>query len=57
MSREERSRRAQLLNEMHGLIVGVGKNYCQSRRVLCEDCPLSALLDKPVRLKPPAKRT
>lgn len=56
MSRGERSDRTQLFNEMHSLIVGVGKNYCQSRRVLCENCPLSAILDKPVRLKPRAKK-
>ena len=50
MSIESRSARAQLFNEMHGLIVGVGKNYCQSRRALCEDCPLSQFVKKPVRL-------
>jgi endonuclease III related protein len=50
MSKEARSARAQLFNEMHGLIVGVAKNYCQSRRVMCESCPLNVHLDKPVRL-------
>jgi len=51
MSTEPRTARAQLFNEMHGLIVGVGKNYCQSRRALCEECPLKALLKTPVRIK------
>jgi endonuclease-3 related protein len=51
MSTEPRSARAQLFNEMHGLIVGVGKNYCQSRRALCEECPLRIFLTAPVRIK------
>jgi endonuclease-3 related protein len=51
MSEEKRSYRAQVFNEMHGLIVGVAKNYCQSRRVLCDQCPLSVFLHKPVQLK------
>lgn len=50
-----RSERAQVFNEMHGLIVGVGKNYCQARRALCDECPLAAFLDKPVRLPKPAR--
>jgi len=51
MSTAPRSARAQLFNEMHGLLVGVAKNYCQSRRALCEDCPLRAFLKGPVRAK------
>lgn len=50
MSELPRSERAQLFNETHGLLVGVAKNYCQSRRVLCEECPLNQFLAKPVRL-------
>jgi endonuclease III related protein len=50
MSEAQRSQRAQLFNETHGLLVGVAKNYCQSRRVLCEECPLNQFLAKPVRL-------
>lgn len=50
MSVDPRSPRAQLFNEMHGLIVGVGKNYCQSRRALCDECPLRVFLQKPVRI-------
>jgi endonuclease-3 related protein len=51
MSTAKRSEGAQIYNEMHGLIVGVGKNVCQSRRVLCEKCPLGTLLGKPVELR------
>lgn len=51
MSTAPRSARAQLFNEMHGLIVGTGKNYCQSRRALCEECPLKVCLKAPVRIK------
>ncbi|HWR13278.1 MAG TPA: hypothetical protein VN577_00505 [Terriglobales bacterium] len=51
MSEAPRSPRAQIFNEFHGLIVGVGKNYCQSRRVSCEDCPLGRFLHSPIRLK------
>jgi len=50
MSTAIRSQRAQALNEMHGLLVGVAKNYCQSRRVLCEECPLNIFLAQPVKI-------
>ncbi len=51
MSTAPRSQRAQVFNEMHGLIVGVGKNFCQSRRVDCKNCPLGVFLNKPVEIK------
>jgi endonuclease-3 related protein len=35
---------AQLFNEMHGLIVGVGKNYCLKSQTRCEQCPLQKFL-------------
>ncbi len=35
---------AQLFNEMHGLIVGVGKNYCFKQNPRCEACPLGRFL-------------
>lgn len=50
MSTAPRSERAQIFNEMHGLLVGVAKNYCHSRRALCEQCPLQPLLQKPLKL-------
>ena len=39
-----RSDLAQVFNEMHGLLVGVGKNYCLKRAPKCEDCPLRRYL-------------
>jgi len=44
MSTAERSARAQVLNEMHGLIVGVGKTYCLKSQPRCEQCPLQKFL-------------
>jgi len=44
MSAAERSARAQVLNEMHGLIVGVGKTYCLKSQPRCEQCPLQKFL-------------
>jgi endonuclease-3 related protein len=41
-----RSDLAQVYNEMHGLIVGVGKNFCLKRVPDCEACPLGPLLPK-----------
>jgi endonuclease-3 related protein len=35
---------AQTFNEMHGLIVGVGKNYCLKSQPRCEQCPLQPFL-------------
>jgi endonuclease-3 related protein len=35
-----RSELAQVYNEMHALIVGVGKNYCAKREPNCAQCPL-----------------
>ena len=48
MSTAERTALAQTFNEMHGLIVGVGKNYCLKSQPRCEQCPLQKFL-------PPAK--
>lgn len=46
MSTATRCDQAQVFNEMHGLIVGVGKNYCLKSKPKCEDCPLGPLLPK-----------
>jgi endonuclease-3 related protein len=35
---------AQMFNEMHGLIVGVGKAYCKKSQPDCERCPLNKFL-------------
>jgi endonuclease-3 related protein len=37
---------AQVFNEMHGLIVGVGKNYCAKSNPRCDECPLKHLLPR-----------
>ncbi|MGA2334327.1 MAG: base excision DNA repair protein [Terriglobales bacterium] len=44
MSTTERSARVQVFNEMHGLIVGVGKTYCLKSQPQCEQCPLRKFL-------------
>ncbi len=44
MSLSQRSPMAQVFNEMHGLLVGVGKNYCRKSKALCEQCPLRLYL-------------
>jgi len=46
MSTAARCTQAQVFNEMHGLIVGVGKNYCLKSKPKCEECPLGPLLTK-----------
>ena len=35
---------AQTFNEMHALIVEVGKNYCRKSKPLCDQCPLGQFL-------------
>ena len=44
MSTAHRTALAQVYNEMHGLIVGVGKHYCKKSTPDCESCPLRAFL-------------
>lgn len=44
MSTAARTPTAQVFNEMHGLIVGVGKNYCKTSQPKCEHCPLQRFL-------------
>ena len=40
MSEAARTARAQRFNEMHALLVQIGKHYCHRARALCEECPL-----------------
>jgi endonuclease-3 related protein len=47
VSRAERSQLVQIYNDMHGLIVGVGKNYCLKSQPRCEQCPLQKYLPLP----------
>lgn len=44
MSTARRNAVVQVYNEMHGLIVGVGKQYCRKAKAECESCPLRPLL-------------
>jgi endonuclease-3 related protein len=44
MSSARRTALTQIYNEMHGLIVGVGKNYCKKSQPLCDGCPLQPFL-------------
>ena len=48
MSLAKRPPAAQIYNDMHGLIVGVGKSYCQKSKPRCEECPLRQFLPKAV---------
>ena|ERR1700690_680709 len=44
VSRAGRTALVQVFNEMHGLIVGVGKTYCLKSQPRCELCPLQKFL-------------
>lgn len=46
MSTARRTPQAQVLNQMHGLIVGVGKNYCAKSQPKCDECPLRRFLPR-----------
>lgn len=44
MSTAHRTALVQVYNEMHGLIVGVGKHYCKKSQPDCQACPLRPFL-------------
>lgn len=44
MSTARRTPLAQVFNEMHGLIVSAGKQYCLKSKAQCELCPLGPLI-------------
>ncbi|HTW30914.1 MAG TPA: hypothetical protein VMD76_04500 [Candidatus Sulfotelmatobacter sp.] len=44
VSTAHRTALVQVYNEMHGLIVGVGKHYCRKSKPDCEECPLKPFL-------------
>jgi endonuclease-3 related protein len=44
MSTAPRTALAQVYNEMHGLIVGVGKYHCGKSQPKCDECPLQRFL-------------
>lgn len=47
MSTAKRNALTQVHNEMHGLIVGVGKFYCKKSQPRCDECPLREFLPAP----------
>ncbi len=47
MSTARRSARVQVYNEMHGLIVGIGKHFCGKSQPKCDGCPLQPFLPRP----------
>jgi endonuclease-3 related protein len=47
MSAARRTALTQVYNEMHGLLVGVGKNYCKKSQAKCDECPLQRFLPLP----------
>jgi endonuclease III related protein len=44
MSTTRRTALVQIYNEMHGLLVGVGKHFCGKSQPLCDGCPLQPFL-------------
>ena len=44
MSTTTRTALVQVYNEMHGLIVGVGKHFCRKSQPQCDGCPLQKFL-------------
>ena len=44
MSTAQRTPLAQVYNEMHGLLVQVGKHYCLKQQPRCDTCPLRSIL-------------
>ena len=53
MSTAPRAPLSQVYNEMHGLIVQVGKHYCLKQVPRCDACPLGAMLARPVQIRSP----
>ena len=49
MSSAARVPLAQVYNEMHGLLVQLGKHYCHKQQPKCEVCPLGSMLAEPFR--------
>jgi hypothetical protein len=44
MSTSRRTALVQVYNEMHGLLVGVGKHFCGKSQANCDMCPLQQFL-------------
>ena len=56
MSTAQRTPKAQIYNEMHGLLVQVGKHYCDKKDPKCNLCPLGPLLPSPKRFRTSSDR-
>jgi endonuclease III related protein len=46
VSAAKRTTLAQIYNEMHGLLVGVGKSHCRKSQAQCDECPLQRFLPR-----------
>jgi len=44
MSTAKRTELVQIYNEMHAVLVGVGKEFCRKSKATCEGCPLQRFL-------------
>jgi endonuclease-3 related protein len=51
MSAATKTARAGVYNELHGLLVQLGKQHCYKHNPDCGDCPLSAMLSETMRRK------
>jgi endonuclease-3 related protein len=51
MSMAQQSQRVRVYNEMHGLLVQVGKHYCHKQRPKCDACALGELLSSKQRAR------
>ncbi len=57
MSRARRPPLAQIYNDMHGLIVAAGKQYCRKTEPRCQNCPLRTFLPEgDIFVAPPSRR-
>ena len=56
MSTMARPATVQVFNEMHGVLVQLGKHYCSKRGPNCDACPLGEMLSHPIVEEPPVKR-
>jgi endonuclease III related protein len=61
MSLAKRTTVAQVYNDMHGLIVGVGKHYCLKSAPKCDQCPLQKFLpedkNRPMQMRRATQRS
>ena len=56
MSTAKRTTQVQVFNEMHGLLVQLGKHYCTKQAAKCESCPLGEMLTHPVHTASKTRR-